>query len=145
MKAYRSLDGFQGDAQFSTWLYRITVNHCHDVDRRNAGRRSVSLDAIVDDQGDSAGGLLKEPTPRTDEAEEMALAEKLIARLPAVYREALLLRTQGLSYEEIAESLACTVDAVKARLRRARSRLTENLRHLQSPGASNRVKGTDSR
>jgi RNA polymerase sigma-70 factor (ECF subfamily) len=138
LKAYRSLDGFHGDAQFSTWLYRISVNECHDVKRRNARRRTVSLDAIVDDQGDSAGSLLKEPAPRTDKAEETELTERLIARLPAAYRDALVLRAQGLSYEQIAATLACTVDAVKARLRRARRRLSENLRHVNAPAASKR-------
>lgn len=144
LKAYRSLNGFHGEAQFSTWLYRITVNQCHDVKRRNAGRRTVSLDSIVDSQGESAGGLLKEPTPRTDKAEETELTERLISRLPGAYREALVLRTQGLSYEHIAATLSCTVDAVKARLRRARSSLSENLRHLNSPAASKREQPPES-
>ena len=73
---------------------------------------------------------MKELAPQSERIEETALAQKLLAELPNIYRDALVLRTDGLSYEEIAEALQCSLDAVKARLRRARRMLAENMGHL---------------
>ena len=138
IKVHRSLGNFHGESQFSTWLYRITTNHCIDTKRKPGRRRTVSLDAIVDEKGESAGGLMRESAPQSERIEETALAQKLLAELPDIYREALVLRTDGMSYEQIAETLQCTLDAVKARLRRARRILAENMGHLMRSDAVER-------
>lgn len=141
IKVHRSLDKFNGDSLFSTWLYRITTNHCIDARRKSGRRRMVSLDAIVDENGESAGGLMKESSPQSEKIEESALAQKLLAELPDIYREALVLRTNGLSYEEISDALQCTLEAVRARLRRARRLLAENMGHSIRSGDVKRPDG----
>src|SRR3569832_431582 len=117
IKAHRSLEKFHGRAQFSTWLYRVTVNHCHDVRRKTARRRSVSLDALIEERGEAAGVLPREAAASPD-AEEAELVGRALENLPGKYREALALRAQGLSYEEICAALECSLDSLKARLRR---------------------------
>lgn len=48
VKAYQSLDKFKGGSSFSTWLYRITANHCLDILRWRNRRKTVSLDALIE-------------------------------------------------------------------------------------------------
>jgi RNA polymerase sigma-70 factor (ECF subfamily) len=127
LKAHRALARFAGEARFSTWLYRIAVNHCTDLRRKAFRRGTVSLDAIVSAKGEPAGGLLSGGASGGYQAEEAALAQTLLSELPDDYREALVLRIEGLSYEEIAAALGCSLDAVKARLRRARRLLAAKM------------------
>lgn len=131
LKAHRSLGSFKGDARFSTWLYRVAHNHCLDLRRKAARRKTVSLDGLVEAEGEAVSRLFAEPARARDSEEDADLARRLLAALPEGYREVLLLReTQGLSYEEIARALDCSLDAVKARLKRARRELQEKLRHF---------------
>jgi RNA polymerase sigma-70 factor, ECF subfamily len=112
LKAYRAFDKFQGKAALSTWLYRIATNRCLDLLRERARRKTEPLAEAGKEEG---SGL------------ETA---DLLSRLPDEQRAALALReVQGLSYEEIADALGCSVDAVKGRLKRAR----ESLRHFLTP------------
>ncbi len=134
LKAHRSLGGFHGEARFSTWLYRIAMNRCLDLKRHGARRRTVPLDAVLDASGEPRESLGAEPAVATDRADELKEVHRLIAGLPQSQGAALLLRAQGLDYEEISAALECTVDSVKARLRRARRSLVESLRHLQGGG-----------
>ncbi|MBI3297105.1 MAG: sigma-70 family RNA polymerase sigma factor [Elusimicrobia bacterium] len=131
LKAYRSLAAFRGDAAFSTWLTRLATNHCLDVLRAEARRPTSSWDALLEADGERVERLLKGDPDPAAAAEAADLAGRLLAVLPEQQRAALLLcETEGLSYEEIAEALACSVDSVKARLRRARRTLEEKLRHF---------------
>jgi RNA polymerase sigma-70 factor (ECF subfamily) len=141
LKVHRSLDKFHGDSAFSTWLYRVAMNHCLDVRRRVARRRTQSLDAILESEGEAVSRFLEGSRRERDpaeEAEERAAALAVLSSLPDDYREILALReTQGLSYDEIASVLECSLDAVKARLRRARVELREKLRHFVKEEQSN--------
>ena len=57
VKVYHSLPKFKGDSSFSTWLYRITTNHCLDVLRKRTRRKTTSLDALVEQDGDRIHAL----------------------------------------------------------------------------------------
>ena len=128
IKAYRGLGSFRGAAGFSTWLYRIAVNHCRDLLRKAARNRTESWDALREEQGEAAEALVSQPEPPH---ERRRLLQEILAQLPEDYRTILILReAQGLSYEELAEFLNCSLDAVKARLKRARLQLEEKARHL---------------
>lgn len=135
LKAYRGLAGFQGDAAFSTWLHRIAVRHCLDRNRSRSRRRVESLDALVDREGDRLRLLLGGAPDPSRALEAADLAARLLAGLPPDQRAALVLReTAGMSYAGIAEALGCSLDAVKARLRRAREAMVEALRHFPGLG-----------
>lgn len=141
LKAHRALRQFHGEARFSTWLYRVAANVCLDARRKAARRPAVSLDALVEAQGEAVGRLFAEPARGLSE-EDADLARRVLAALPEGYREVLVLReSQGLSYEELAGALGCSLDAVKARLKRARRELHEKLRHFLPSGGVSEPEG----
>jgi len=129
VKAYRSLPRFKGDSSFSTWLYRITANYCLDILRKRNRRRNVSLESLVEAEGSRIEGLFSTPDTAARHLENRDLADKILSTLPQDYRAILTLReAEGLEYQEIADVLDCSLDAVKGRLARARKQLQENLR-----------------
>lgn len=133
LKAHRALGRYSGEAAFGTWLHRIAVNHCMDVLRAAARRRSDSLDALLEADGSALGAALAEPSG-AKALEDRDTVARLLSRLNPEQRLALTLReTEGLSYEEIAAAMACSLDSVKARLRRARAELLEAARHFSDP------------
>lgn len=136
LKAWRSLEGFAGGSAFSTWLYRIASNHCLDLLRQRARARTDSLDELVEREGEGVARMLGSAAGPGGALEAKDLAARILGTLPEEQRLALVLcETQGLSYQEIAEVMECSVDSVKARLRRARETLDNNLRHfLAGPG-----------
>ena len=113
IKAYRNLDGFRAEASEKTWLTRIAVNTCKNVYRSGWFRhvdRSVTLDMIAE----------KFASPND---EDNALTEAIM-RLPFKLREAALLCwLQGMTYEEAADALGISRQAVGSRLNRARRKL----------------------
>ena len=127
IKAYNSLSSFRGDSKFSVWLYRIVSNVCLDFLRKQSRRPSVSL-SVEDDDGED----VQLDVPDDSMSPELQLERKLtresvregLKQLPEDYRQILLLRElQGLSYDEIAETLYIGVGTVKSRIFRAREKL----------------------
>ncbi len=125
LRAYRSLDTFRGESGFSTWLYRITVNLCVDLARKN--NPAGSLD---DEQA------LEAPETRGAYQPETALANselrrELDAALSLVseeHRKIVILRdVAGMSYADIAAALELEEGTVKSRLARARAALRKIL------------------
>lgn len=108
VQAYRSLGGFQRQANFSTWLYRIAVNLC--LSRLKVSRREDPVGVggdVPDVRQDALATLL---TSERDRALAAAIEE-----LPAQQRATLTLRVyQGLSHREIAEVLDCAEGTAKA-------------------------------
>jgi RNA polymerase sigma-70 factor (ECF subfamily) len=134
VKAYQSLDKFKGNSSFSTWLYRITTNHCLDILRKRNRRKTVSLDALVEQSGDRINGMFASDENAAAGVENRQMAHKILSTLPEDYRAILTLReAQGLEYQEIADTLECSLDAVKGRLARARKQLQENLKTFLNP------------
>ena len=135
LKAWRALGRFAGDSGFGTWLYRIASNHCLDLLRQRSRRRTESLDELVEGEGDALERVLGSSAGPSDALEAADLGARVLASLPEEQRLALVLReTQGLRYDEIAQVMGCSVDSVKARLRRAREGLEKSLRHFLGPG-----------
>ncbi len=135
IKAYRSLRSFRGDSVFSTWLYRIAANHCKDLLRKRSREETESLDALIEESGDGIQVSFKpsfDPSAATGTAD---LLERLLSSLSPEERLILTLReVQGLNYKEISDTLKCSLDAVKARLRRARQTLEQKVRHFSTVG-----------
>lgn len=125
LRAFRALPGFRGDAQFSTWLYRITANCASS----HLGRRSRHRhDELTDDLH------VVDLDPRHDpeaRGETRALRDELVLalrRLPPKLRAVVVLRDiYDLPHHEIAEELGISESAAKVRLHRARRRLREEL------------------
>ena len=131
IKAFQGLNGFRSDSSFSTWLFRIAANHCRDVLRKRARESLQSWDALLDSNHDRFEALFSEPSTALSAIEHRELVIKLLSALPDDYREIVTLREiQQLSYAEIADVLICSLDAVKSRLKRARSLLNDKLGHF---------------
>ena len=127
LKAFGSLEDFRGASSFGTWLHRIAVNRCLDLLRRRARHQTESLDVLAESD---------EPASGKDPLEDADLVRRLLDSLPPDYRVILTLRElQGLDYKEIMEVLGISMDAVKARLRRARQSLLESSRHISKAGS----------
>jgi RNA polymerase sigma-70 factor (ECF subfamily) len=131
LKAFRALPSFNGQAQFSTWLYRIVTNTCLDEQRRQARRPQLfSLDKPLNtEDGQLMLTLPAEASDPLDTAlsqETEAEIKTLLSMLPASQRIVLVLRDmEGYSYEEIARILNLNGGTVKSRLNRARARLRD--------------------
>lgn len=134
IKAYRAIHGFRGDSAFYTWLYRIAINTAknHLVAE---GRRPLDhgMDLQDPDQYDVQSRLRDVDTPErlllTDEIQRTV--EAAIAALPEDLRTAIVLRElEGMSYEQIAETMGCPVGTVRSRIFRAREAIDEKLKPL---------------
>ncbi len=134
IKAYRALPGFRGESAFYTWLYRIAINTAknHLVAQ---GRRppDSDIDAADAEQFDGQSALKEYASP-----ERMAMRDELerviykaIEDLPEDLRTAITLRElEGMSYEEIAETMGCPIGTVRSRIFRAREAIDNKLRPL---------------
>jgi RNA polymerase sigma-70 factor, ECF subfamily len=119
---YKNLKSFRFESQFSTWLYRITVNKCKDH------LRKVKIRSIFTPLKDGE----EEPVyiPSMERKDISEIVNNAISKLPDKLRLPLLLKDiEGLSYQEIAEAVNCEIGTVKSRIFRAR----EGLRELLKP------------
>jgi len=134
IKAYRGLKNFRGDSAFYTWLYRISINTAKNY-LVSKGRRMPDddIDAQEAEQYDGADKLRDISTPEcealTDEIQ--ATVQSAIDALPDDLRIAITLRElEGLSYEEISETMDCPIGTVRSRIFRARESIEEELAPL---------------
>lgn len=135
---FKTIDTFREESKFSTWLYRVAVNHTKNrikyLSRRNDRNRTELDDNTADSDGPSLGSTIR-PT-RPDRALEGAQMEQVlqgaIASLDEEHRVLVVLRdVEELSIEEICEITGIPDGTVKSRLHRARSALRKKLqRHL---------------
>ena len=130
LKIYRDLARFEGKSKFKTWLYRIAVNAAIDQIRRK--RPSVSLEGYEKD-GESVPIQIPDchpgPSEQASRSEWKQRIEAAINKLSPEHRAVLVLREwQGLSYDEIAETLNVQIGTVMSRLYYARKKLTEVLK-----------------
>jgi RNA polymerase sigma-70 factor, ECF subfamily len=119
---YRHLKNFRFESQFTTWLYRITINKCKDHLRKK-NIRSIFLP-------------LKDEEPVFESINEDTdikhIVRNAIATLPDKLRIPLVLKDlEGFSYQEIADTMECEIGTVKSRIFRARESLKKILKPLE--------------
>jgi RNA polymerase sigma-70 factor (ECF subfamily) len=133
IKVYLNLKNFRGEAKFRTWVLSIARNEGLGRLRKTGARREDSLDAGTDDQtGDYTPAILTSwrevPFEALERQELGALLRQAIERLPAIYRNVVLLRDiEEMDVRETAAALGITEGAVKVRLHRARTLLQREL------------------
>lgn len=135
LKVYRSLHRFQGNSQFTTWLYRICTNCCYDWMKTNKRWVQKTDDTWWADL--SANDILFAREVTSDQhvinGEMRDMLDEALGNLSPEFRTVFVLREiNGLSYEEIADIVACEVGTVKSRLFRARSQLRKLLAHTRA-------------
>jgi RNA polymerase sigma-70 factor (ECF subfamily) len=132
VKVFRNLGAFEQRSKFKTWLYRIAVNAALDEARKKKPVESLdTADADLEEEArprEIADQSLS-PRERASQKELQERVRQALEELSAEHRAVLLLREwDGLSYEEIAETLAIEVGTVMSRLHYARKKLGEILR-----------------
>ncbi len=119
MKAFRHYDQFRGDAAVRTWLYRIALNHCRNLQQSWHARKMVT----VADEGfwEHAAGAAESPLRILETKELGQRIQRALEGLPEEYRLLLLLvADEQMSYDEVARLTDQTADAVRGKLHRAR-------------------------
>ncbi len=136
LSAYRNIQGFRADAQFSSWVYRIAANHSLMRLRRRKISREVEVgldEPLFTDEGslmEWVADWAPNAEAQTINGELRNAIEGAVGQLPDEYREAFVLRDlEGMSYEEIAGLTESTVAAVKSRLHRPRLSLRAAINH----------------
>ena len=138
MRAYRGLKAFKGEAKFSSWLYRITLNLCRDWMRRERRNPVMLAPEGVDiiEMATESG-----PTESIEELVGRNVMSEAVARamriLPEEQRTAILLKEyQGMTFQEIADTIDCPLSTVKTRMYQGLSVLR---RELEQQGISTRA------
>jgi RNA polymerase sigma-70 factor (ECF subfamily) len=121
---YKNLRHFRFESQFTTWLYRITVNRCKDYLRKMNVRKIFS-------PIEEGFEVSEYPTP-IENSDVSKIVMDAISKLPVRLRMPLILKDiEGFSYQEISETLNCEMGTVKSRIFRGREKLKEILQPLE--------------
>lgn len=136
IRAYRAIAAFRGDSQFYTWMYKIATNTAknHLV---SMGRRPPTDDIEIEDAMLIDGGsrLKDRATPEHEllRQEIERTVSDTVEQLPEDLKTAITLReVEGMSYEEIAQTMNCPIGTVRSRIFRARDAIDQQLRPLLS-------------
>jgi len=122
---YKNLKNFRFEAQFTTWLYRITVNKCKDYLRKISVRRIFVPASEAEERPDFEQNGIE-----SDDISNIVF--DAISKLPAKLRIPLVLKDiEGFSYHEIASATECEMGTVKSRIFRARERLKTILKPME--------------
>src|SRR3954468_13529803 len=133
LRAFRALPGFKGQAKFSSWLYRITLNLCRDWIRR---QRRTPVSQMPEDMDALEAAAARGPVESIEDLgarrELSAVVEEAMALLPEEQRTAIILKEyHGMTFQEIADLQGCPLSTVKTRLYQGLSVLR---RHLAEQG-----------
>lgn len=134
---HRSLSSFRGDCAFSTWMYRVTVNHCKNrlkyLQRRNFHRANDITETTESDLRAPTSISFADPEQQMMGRQLEDLIQRELSQLDEEYRIVLVLRDiEHLSYDQISEISGLALGTVKSRLHRARSALKERMEHYFS-------------
>jgi len=133
IKAFQSLEKFDNQFSFSTWLFKIASNNCIDYLRKKK-LRTFSIDKQIDNTDEEIYFEIPDtdlmPDKKIVDKERKQIIEEAIANLPEKYRKVILLRHSEMKeYEEIAEELNLPLGTVKAHIFRARQLLNKFLKN----------------
>lgn len=134
LKAFRAIGHFRGDAAFYSWLHRIAVNSAKTAAMLQARQRTLFLSC--DDSAELQDGA--PALSHIDTPQDLALTEELgrvleaaFGELPEEQRMAIALRElQGLSYSQVADSMACPIGTVRSRIFRGRDAINAGLQRI---------------
>jgi RNA polymerase sigma-70 factor (ECF subfamily) len=120
---YRSLKHFRGEAQLSTWIYRIAARHAIRLGRRRRTRETMRLTMLKEKPT-----VLVDPSERST---QIATLDRMLAKLPQKKRTVLVLfEIEGLSAKEISDVVGCPENTVWSRLHHARSEMVKAARRM---------------
>ena len=141
IKLFRSIKNFQGRSHFYTYLYRMVMNTAIDHTRKSGKKFASSLDE--EGSFEPSDGAEKGPERVFLQKELEERVKRAMDKLPAEQKAALIFRDmEGLSYQEMAEAMGCSIGTVMSRLHYGRKKMQELLKdyvmlHGQSRGGQN--------
>ena len=146
LKAFRGIRSFRRGSSLKTWLYRIAIREALNHKRwfKRHLQKNISIDADPE-EGHAAieiEDLAQTPFDQFAAHQIQAAVQSALQQIPDVFRSAVILRDlEGLSYEEVAEVLECSVGTVKSRILRGRRALKDLLQPLltERPAAAHRA------
>jgi RNA polymerase sigma-70 factor (ECF subfamily) len=129
LKVYRGLPGFRFEANLATWIYRVTINECQNQNRRSNARQ-VPFETILGSSEEIDLSSLPDDWHARNERSE--IVQRAVLQLSPKLRAVVVLKyLEGLSYDEIAETLECAPGTVASRLNRALEELELRLHPLK--------------
>lgn len=128
IRSFQRLGQFEGRSKFSTWFYRLTVNHC--LNHRGARRDEFQME--TEEVEPPVSGSLGQMERLLLQKQVQAQIYRALFSLKPKYRIIVILKDiEGLSYKEIAEQVGCSTGTLGTRLKRARKLLARKLEHLK--------------
>jgi RNA polymerase sigma-70 factor, ECF subfamily len=135
LKAFRGIRSFRRGSSLKTWLYRIAIREA--LNHKRWFKRHLQKNVSIDGELEEGHAVIEVPDSGASPFEQLASREIQVAvqealqQVPDVFRSAVILRDlEGLSYEEVAEVLECSIGTVKSRILRGRRVLRELLEPL---------------
>lgn len=124
VRLYRNLRRIDPKRPLAAWLYRVTVNVCHDLNRGRLRFRPMAIDEVPPAAEPIATDRRSDPEAAVEETEKRRLLERFLTRLPPGERTALVLRElEGLSTAEVARVQRSTAVTVRSQISKARRKL----------------------
>jgi RNA polymerase sigma-70 factor, ECF subfamily len=137
LRAWKGLKRFRGDAQFTTWMYRITANAAYTHVQRRSRHRTTTLDDVEEP---IEPRLEARPEAALESAAGLAELAEAVDRLPDTLRQIVILKdVYGLPHDAIATELGISVAAAKVRLHRGRNKLRDMLDEQDDERAAHAV------
>ena len=118
LKVYKNLSSFEHRSSLRTWIYRITINATLTFRKKACSHKEISLDEIGVEKFSSSDKKF------STKAETEEVVDRMLSALNPDQKACMILRNlEGLSYEEIAQTLKININTVRTRLKRAREKL----------------------
>lgn len=143
IKAYRALPQFRGESAFYTWLYRIAINTARNWQAARS-RRPAGENVIENEDGETFSAVdsltdINTPESMLASRQIVETVNAAMNALPEELRTAIVLREiEGMSYEDIAQSMGCPIGTVRSRIFRAREAIAAQLRPLSNHDSEHR-------
>jgi RNA polymerase sigma-70 factor (ECF subfamily) len=148
LKAFKGIKNFRHGSSLKTWLYRIAIREA--LNHRRWFKRHLQKNVSIDAEPEEGQSKLEiedmhaTPFDQLASLEIQTVVQNALGQIPNVFRSAVILRDlEGLSYEEVAEVLECSVGTVKSRILRGRRALKELLDPLLGEGHAPRSAALD--
>jgi RNA polymerase sigma-70 factor (ECF subfamily) len=137
LRAWKGLRRFRGDAQFTTWMYRITANTAYTYVQRRKRHRTANIEDVEEPV---EMRLDAQPAAAAESAAGLAELAEAVDQLPDTLRQIVILKdVYGLPHDDIAQELGISVAAAKVRLHRGRKKLRDVLDDIDEARAAHAV------
>lgn len=116
IRIWQNLDGFRGESSISTWVYRIAVNTCLILIRKNKKRKEIRAERFTD---------VPSENDYAEKEEQLTKMYACIQKLKPADRMIILMVLESIGYDEIAQVIGVSEETLRVRIHRIKKRLTD--------------------